>query len=77
MDIMKLVEASYESGILRPSEPLPLRQGERVNLIVVRQPDPSRWNLARLKECSQDTDTPLAEQGLADWAKALDDEDRN
>ena len=58
MGIMKL-EASYDAGILKPKEPLPLRQGERVNLIVVRRPEPSGWNLARLKECSESGDTAL------------------
>jgi predicted DNA-binding antitoxin AbrB/MazE fold protein len=73
---MRAVEASYEEGMLRPDEPLPLRPGERVKLIVVRRPDPSRWNLERLATSATGEDLALAEQGLADWAAALDEEDR-
>ena len=49
---MKLVEACYEGGLLRPTKPLALRPGERVNLIVVRRPEPKRWNLDRLAKSS-------------------------
>jgi predicted DNA-binding antitoxin AbrB/MazE fold protein len=45
---MRTVEALYEDGLLKPQTPLSLRPGERVGVIVVRQPDPSRWNLDRL-----------------------------
>lgn len=48
MTLMRVVEARFESGLLRPTRPLALRPGERVHLIVVRQPDPQRWDLARL-----------------------------
>lgn len=72
---MKLVEARYEKGLLRPTKPLPLRSGERVNLIVVRRPDPDRWNLDRLAKTSGPDDIALAEQGLADWSAKLDEED--
>jgi hypothetical protein len=54
---------------------LTLRSGERVGLIVVRQPDPARWNLARLASHASD-DTDLAAAGLDEWALALDREDR-
>ena len=74
---MKIVEARYEEGLLKPTEPLPLRSGERVNLIVVRRPDPNRWNLDRPKESANEEDIALAEQGLADWSAKLDEEDRN
>ena len=57
-------------------EPLPLRAGERVNLIVVRRPDANRWNLGRLKEIANEEDITLTEQGLTDWAAKLDEEDR-
>jgi predicted DNA-binding antitoxin AbrB/MazE fold protein len=67
------VEALYEDGILRPAKPLNLRSGERVGVIVVRQPDSKRWDLARLAS-SEDAD--LASAGLEDWAVALDREDR-
>ena len=76
MTFMRLVEAHYEDGLLRPTEPLALRPGERVNLIVVRRPDPSRWNLDRLAKIADGGDLTLAEQGLADWAETLDTEDR-
>ncbi len=77
MEIMKLVEARYEKGVLTPTEPLPLRPGERVNLIVVRRPDPNRWNLDRLKKNANEEDLALTEQGLTDWSANLDDEDRS
>ena len=44
------VEAEYEKGMLKPSTPLTLRPGERVHLIVMRQPDPKRWDLSRLAQ---------------------------
>ena len=72
---MKIVEARYEGGLLKPTEPLPLRAGERVNLIVVRRPDPNRWNLDRLKESANEEDIALAEQGLTDWSAKLDDKE--
>jgi predicted DNA-binding antitoxin AbrB/MazE fold protein len=68
------LEALYENGILRPAKPLNLRPGERVGLIVVRQPDRARWDLARLASHPDDAD--LASAGLDDWAAALDREDR-
>ena len=76
MASMKLVEARYEKGLLRPTTPLPLRPGERVNLIVVRRPDSRRWNLDQLAKTSAKEDLDLAEQGLADWSVELDKEDR-
>jgi predicted DNA-binding antitoxin AbrB/MazE fold protein len=74
---MRFVEASYEDGLLRPTEPLALRPGEWVNLIIVRRPDPSRWNLDRLARIAHGEDLELAEQGLEDWAETLDTEDRS
>ncbi|HYH47144.1 MAG TPA: antitoxin family protein [Thermoanaerobaculia bacterium] len=68
------VEARYEQGLLKLEAPLALRQGERVALIVVRHPDPKRWDLARLGRSGAE-DSALAEEGLADWADALDQED--
>jgi predicted DNA-binding antitoxin AbrB/MazE fold protein len=73
---MKLVEARYEKGLLKPTKPLPLRPGERVNLIVVRRPDPKRWNLDRLRKTSTVEDLRLAQDGLADWSARLDKEDQ-
>jgi len=75
MEFMRVVEARYEKGLLKPTEPLALRPGERVNLIVVRQADPSRWNLDRLANSGTTEELALAEQGLSDWATKLDQED--
>jgi predicted DNA-binding antitoxin AbrB/MazE fold protein len=75
LEFMGPVDAHYENGLLRPVSPLPLRPGERVALIVVRRPDPSRWDLARIAAHADD-DLALAEAGLEDWAAALDREDR-
>ena len=73
---MRIVEARYEEGSLKPTAPLPLRPGERVYLIVLRRADPNRWNLGRLAECSTTEELALAEQGLGDWAAKLDEEDQ-
>ena len=75
LELMRPVDALYENGLLRPVSPLPLRSGERVALIVVRRPDASRWNFARLASHGDD-DLALAEAGLDEWAAALDREDR-
>jgi predicted DNA-binding antitoxin AbrB/MazE fold protein len=69
---MRVVEAQYEKGFLRPSTPLALRQGERVHLIVLRKPDPIRWDFARFARSSSAEDVALAEAGLEDWAATLD-----
>jgi predicted DNA-binding antitoxin AbrB/MazE fold protein len=71
---MRRIEARYEEGLLKPEAPLALRPGERVALIVVRHPDPRRWNLEALAQGAAE-DLPLAQQGLADWADVLDGED--
>jgi predicted DNA-binding antitoxin AbrB/MazE fold protein len=71
---MRPVEALYENGLLRPAKPLNLRPGERVGVIVVRQADPSRWDLARLAATSTE-DVELATAGLDGWAANLDHED--
>lgn len=75
--IMRVIEARYEEGLLKPETPLALTPGERVALIVVRQPDPRRWDLARLAKSGAGEDRELAEQGLAEWADALDREDHS
>jgi predicted DNA-binding antitoxin AbrB/MazE fold protein len=72
---MRFIEARYEEGLLKPDTPLALTPGERVALIVVRHPDPERWNLERLARSGAEEDQALAEQGLAGWTDALDDED--
>ena len=73
--VVRLVEAQYEDGVLRPARRLSLRSGERVNLIVVRRPDPGRWDLARFAKTGNGDDNALAEQGLAEWASALEEKE--
>jgi predicted DNA-binding antitoxin AbrB/MazE fold protein len=77
MEAMRVIEARYEEGLLKPETPLALTPGERVALIVVRHPDPRRWDLERLAKSGAGEDRVLAEQGLADWADALDREDHS
>jgi predicted DNA-binding antitoxin AbrB/MazE fold protein len=72
----RVVEAEYEKGMLKPSTPLALRPGERVHLIVMRQPDPKRWDLSRLARGLVADEAALTEQGLEGWAANLDEEDR-
>jgi predicted DNA-binding antitoxin AbrB/MazE fold protein len=64
---VRSVEAKYEQGTLKLSRPLPLSPGERVRVIVVRQPDPKHWDLAKLQAADTSEDVALAEGGLADW----------
>lgn len=71
---MRAIEARYEEGLLKPETSLPLTSGERVALIVVRHPDPRRWDLERLARSVVGEDREFAEQGLAEWAGALDRE---
>jgi len=71
---MRPVEALYENALLLPAKPQNRRPGERVGLIVVRQADPSRWDLARLAATSaEDDDLPAV--GLDTWTANLDHED--
>lgn len=77
MKDMRFIEARYEEGLLRPETPLALTPGERVALVVVRQPDPRRWDLDRLGKSSEKEDRTLSEQGLGEWAEALDQEDES
>lgn len=76
MKSMRPIEARYEGGLLKPREPLTLRAGESVGLIIVRRPDPKRWDLERLRKSENGDDASLTEQGLDDWATELDSEDR-
>jgi predicted DNA-binding antitoxin AbrB/MazE fold protein len=69
---MRLIEAQYEDGVLRPVQRLSLRSGERVNLLVVRRPDPGRWDLARLAKTADQDELFLSEQGLDEWSSALE-----
>jgi predicted DNA-binding antitoxin AbrB/MazE fold protein len=72
---MRPVEACYENGFLKPAQPLKLRQGEKVALVVLRHPDPARWDMKRLAVRGTE-DEALARAGLDAWADALDAEDR-
>ncbi len=72
---MRFIHARYEEGSLKPTERLALRQGEWVNLILVRRADASRWNLDRLAKSQNGEDLALAEQGLTEWALKLDEQD--
>ena len=74
--MMRPIEARYEKGMLKPTEPLALRSGESVNLIVVRRADPSRWDIHRLAMSGNAEDLTLAEQGIEDWAAKLEEEDQ-
>jgi len=72
---MRPIGAEYRDGLLKPDQPLELRAGERVKLIVLRSADPNRWNHAALAG-RPDEDTTLAETGLGEWSDALDREDK-
>jgi predicted DNA-binding antitoxin AbrB/MazE fold protein len=69
------MRARYENGALLPAKPLPLKQGESVSIVVLRDSDPSRWDIAKLSRHPEE-DSALAEAGLAEWAEALEREDR-
>jgi len=71
---MRSVEARYEHGTLKLAQPLPLTPDERVRVIVVRQSDPRRWDLAKLSTADTSEDVALAEAGLSDWDSDLDGE---
>jgi hypothetical protein len=43
---------------------------------LVRRPDPSRWDLARLSKVAADEEA-LTEAGLREWEMALCDQDRS
>jgi predicted DNA-binding antitoxin AbrB/MazE fold protein len=73
---LRVVEAEYEKGMLKPSTPLTLRPGDRVHLIVMRQPDPKRWDLSRLGRTPAAEEAVLAEQDREGWAANLDAGDR-
>jgi hypothetical protein len=72
---MRRVEAWYESGFLKPAQPLQLRQREKVALVVLRRSDPGRWDMKRLA-AGGTADATLAGTRLDSWADALDAEDR-
>jgi predicted DNA-binding antitoxin AbrB/MazE fold protein len=76
---MTLIDAEFKDGVLKPAKQpakqLALRSGEHVGVLIVRRPDPARWDLQRLADLS-DEDVSLAESGLDDWAETLEREDR-
>ena len=76
IEMLRVVEVQYEDGVLRPAQRLSLRPGEQVSLIVVRRPDPSRWDLARFAKATNGEDLALAEHGLVEWASDLDASER-
>lgn len=69
---MLVIAARYEEGFLKPDSPLALEPGERGTLILVRNPDPKRWNLTQLAKSGALEDLELAHLGLEEWAEALD-----
>lgn len=74
-DRMELIEAEFTEGVLRPMRRLRLRPGERVGIVVVRRPEPLRWDVARLSAVTQDEEG-LTEAGLAEWDATLRREDQ-
>ena len=68
---MRPVDARYEDGVLKPTEKLDLRPGERVRVLVLRRSDPSRWDMKRLASNPAE-DIGLSSLGVSDWADALD-----
>jgi predicted DNA-binding antitoxin AbrB/MazE fold protein len=58
------IKARYENGLLRLVKPLPVRPGENVAVIIVRQPDRARWDLNRLRAAASE-DEVLAGAGLS------------
>jgi predicted DNA-binding antitoxin AbrB/MazE fold protein len=73
---MEFIEAEFNEGVLRPMRRLRLRPGERVGIVVVRRPDPLRWDLTRLSRVIRDDDA-LSEAGLAEWKTTLSREDQS
>jgi len=73
---MEVIEAEFNDGVLRPTRHLSLRPGEKVGIVVMRRPDPSRWDLVRLSKVAPD-EKALTEAGLSDWEMMLRHEDRS
>jgi len=74
---VRLVETRNENGVLLPVDRLGLRPGESVNSIMVRRPVGGRWDLPKLAKAGSAEDLALAEQGLAEWASALETMERS
>jgi predicted DNA-binding antitoxin AbrB/MazE fold protein len=62
-----IVEAVYENGVLKPAQPLPLKEHERVRIQVESVPEAVR----RVRQSAGLI--PCADQAMIDWA-ALDPE---
>lgn len=73
---MKAVRAQFDHGVLRPDGPVSLREGERVQLVILRESEPGRWDLDRLAAGAAE-DRDLAETGIPAWADDLDALDRH
>lgn len=73
---LEFIEADYSDGVLRPKQPLRLRPGERVGIMIVRRPDARRWNLERLARTPAKGEDELTAEGLEAWSEMLDEEDR-
>lgn len=61
-------------SVCPPFDTLHLRSGERVRLIVLREPDASRWHQHRIAAAVDQEDLELAESGLADWSDELSED---
>lgn len=72
---MRRIEAEYQDGVLKPTHPLRLKQGERVSVMVLRSPDAARWDLSRLARTGTTEDKELSTTGLDAWAADLVRED--
>jgi predicted DNA-binding antitoxin AbrB/MazE fold protein len=75
MKSVRAIEADYEDGVLRPTKLLLLRQGERLAVVLLRRPDPSRWDLKRLASNGAAEDGAIAAEGIDAWADELEHED--
>jgi len=58
-----MVEAIYENGVLRPSQPLPLSEGSHVTVIVVAEEDASGANLTPAQILAEIAAMPLEGSG--------------
>ncbi len=53
---------------------LSLRPGERVGIVVIRRPDPARWDLGRLSKAAAADEEGLAEPSEEELLEAPADE---
>lgn len=71
---MRPVEARYYNGFLKPAQPRKRRQPEKVAVVLIRHPDPARWDVERLA-VGRAEDEALASANLDAWVDALDADD--